>query len=116
MDRILPIYGVPKETAGLKHQSSPDGDTDLFDIVIGILQEDTLIPYMCIIYLDYVQQTSIDLIKVKGFIQKTQKADDIRQKIWQTQTTQMISCFFQILLPKLNPYYIAKNKHQDAST
>ena len=38
-----------------------DGDTDLFDIVTGILQGDTLAPYMFMLCLDYVLQTSIDM-------------------------------------------------------
>ena len=28
---------------------SPDGDTDFFDIVAGVLQGDTLVPYLFII-------------------------------------------------------------------
>ena len=31
---------------------SPDGDTDYFDIVAGVLQGDTLAPYLFIICLD----------------------------------------------------------------
>ena len=46
---------------------SPDGDTDDFDIVAGVLQEDTLAPYLFIICLDYVLRTSIDKIKENGF-------------------------------------------------
>ena len=46
---------------------SPDGDTDYFDIVAGVLQGDTLAPYMFIICLDYVLRTSIDLMKENGF-------------------------------------------------
>ena len=42
---------------------SPDGDTDYFDIVAGVLQGDTLAPYLFIICLDYVLRTSIDKIK-----------------------------------------------------
>ena len=42
---------------------SPDGDTDYFEIVAGVLQEDTLAPYLYIISLDYVLITSIDKIK-----------------------------------------------------
>ena len=45
---------------------SPDGDTDCFDIV-GVLQGDTLAPYLFIICLDYVLRTSIDLMKENGF-------------------------------------------------
>ena len=40
---------------------SPDGDID-FDIVVVVLQGDTLAPYLFIIYLDYVLRTSIDII------------------------------------------------------
>ena len=46
---------------------SPDRDTDYFDIVAGVLQGDTLAPYLFIICLDYVLRTSIDLIKENGF-------------------------------------------------
>ena len=46
---------------------SPDGDTEYFDIVAGILQGDTLAPYLFIICLDYVLRISIDKIKENGF-------------------------------------------------
>ena len=45
----------------------PDGDTDNFDIVAGVLQGDTLASYLFIICLDYVFRTSIDKIKENGF-------------------------------------------------
>ena len=41
--------------------------TDYFDIVTGVLQGDTLAPYLFIICLDYVHRTSIDKIKENGF-------------------------------------------------
>ena len=41
---------------------SPDGDTDYFDIVAVVLQEDTLAAYLFIICLDYMLRTSIDLM------------------------------------------------------
>ena len=44
----------------------PDGDTDYFDIIAGILQGDTLAPYRFIICLDYVLRTFIDKIKENG--------------------------------------------------
>ena len=44
---------------------SPDGDTEYFDIVAGVLQGDTLVPYLFIICLDYVLRTSIDKIQRK---------------------------------------------------
>ena len=46
---------------------SPDGDTDYFDIVAGVLQGDTPSPYLFIICLDYVLRTSIFKMKEKGF-------------------------------------------------
>ena len=45
---------------------SPDGDTEYFDIVAGVLQGDTLAQYLFIICLDYMLRTSIDKIK-NGF-------------------------------------------------
>ena len=46
---------------------SLDGDTEYFDIVVGVLQGDTLAPYLFIICLDYVLRTSIDKIRENGF-------------------------------------------------
>ena len=46
---------------------SLDGDTDYFDIIAGVLQGDTLAPYLFIICLDYVLRTSINKIKENGF-------------------------------------------------
>ena len=39
----------------------------VFDIVPGVLQGDTLAPYLFIFYLDYVLRTSIDKIRENGF-------------------------------------------------
>ena len=44
---------------------SPDGDTSLFDIVAGVLQGDTLAPFLFIIALDYVLH--VDKMKELGF-------------------------------------------------
>ena len=49
---------------------SPDGDTDFFNIVTGVLQGDILALYWFILSLDYVLQTSIVLIKEKCFTLK----------------------------------------------
>ena len=46
---------------------SPDGDTEYFDIVEGVLQGDTLAPYLFIICLDYVLRTLLDKIRENGF-------------------------------------------------
>ena len=57
---------------------SPDGDTDFFEIIDGVLQEDTLAPPLLIICPEYVLQTSIYLIKENGFRhKKSQEADYI---------------------------------------
>ena len=76
MEQILLAYSIPKETVTaimILYRNtkvkvrSPDGDTDYFDIVSGVLQGDTLVPYLFIICLDYVFRTSIDKIKENGF-------------------------------------------------
>ena len=76
MERILLAYGLPKETVAaitILYRNtkvkvrSPDGDTEYFDIVAGVLQWDTLAPYLFIICLDYVLRTSIDKIRENGF-------------------------------------------------
>ena len=46
---------------------SPDRDADYFDIVAGVLQGDTLAPYLFIICLDYVLRTSINKMKDNSF-------------------------------------------------
>ena len=43
------------------------GDTDFFDIVAGVQQEETLAPYLFIICRDEMLWTSIDLMKENGF-------------------------------------------------
>ena len=63
MEQILLAYGIPKETVAaitILYRNtkvkvrSPDGDTEYFDIVAGVLQRDTLF----IICLDYVTSLS----------------------------------------------------------
>ena len=76
MEQILLAFGLPKETvsaitilyrnAKVKVRS-PDGDTEYFDIVAGVLQGDTPAPYLFIICLDYVLRTLIDKIRENGF-------------------------------------------------
>ena len=76
MEQILLAYSLPKETVTavmILYRNtkvkvrSPDGDTDYFNIVVGVLQGDTLAPYLFIICLDYMLRTSIDKIKENGF-------------------------------------------------
>ena len=81
MEQILRAYGLSKETVTAimmlyKNTKvkvrSPDGDRDFFDIVAGVLQENTLALYLFIICLNYVLRTSIDLMK-KCFYSKKNK-------------------------------------------
>ena len=76
MEQILLAYSLPKETVAAitilcrntkGKVRSPDGDTEYFDTVTGVLQRDTLASYLFIIYLDYVLRTSIDKIRENGF-------------------------------------------------
>ena len=72
MEQILLAYGIPKETVAAitilyRNTKVKDGDTEYFDIVAGVLQGDTLAPYLFIICLDYVLRTSIDKIRENGF-------------------------------------------------
>ena len=76
MELIILAYGLRKETVAAimilygntkVKVHSPDGDTEYFVIVAGVLQGDTLAPYLFIIYLDYVLRTSIDKIRENGF-------------------------------------------------
>ena len=73
MEQILLAYGLPKETVAAKtilyrntkvKVGSPDGDTGYFDIVTGVLQGDTLAPYLFIICVDYALRTSIDTSRI----------------------------------------------------
>ena len=77
MEQILLAYGLPKETVTaimMLYRNTkvkvcfPDGDTDYFEIVAGVLQGDTLsLLRHFIICLDYVLRTSIDKIKENSF-------------------------------------------------
>ena len=51
----------------MKKVSYPDEDTDFLGIVAGLLQGDTLAPYLFIFCLGYVLRTSMDKIKENGF-------------------------------------------------
>ena len=76
MEQILLAYGLLKEIVAaitILYRNtkvkvrSLDGDTEYFDIVAGVLQGDTLSPYLFIICQDYVLRTSIDKIRENGF-------------------------------------------------
>ena len=81
MFQILPLYGIPDKmvsairalyTSTKAKVVSPDGDTALFDIQAGVLQGDTLAPFLFILVLDYVLRISLDPINNKGIKLKSQ--------------------------------------------
>ena len=101
MEQILLAYDLPKVTVAsiilLNRNTevkvrSPDGDTDYFDIVAGVLQRDTLTPYNFIICLDNELRISIDNIKEKGF-ELRKEAKGTPQKQLPTPTTPMTQRF-----------------------
>ena len=69
MMRILRAYGIPDELVAAISKLyedtrakviSPDGDTEFFKIVAGILQGDTLAPYLFAIVIDWVMRNTIN--------------------------------------------------------
>ena len=68
---VVSIMSLYKNTKAMTH--SPDGDTDFFDIVAGVLQGDTFTLKLFKICLVYVLSVPIDLLKGNGFSQKTKK-------------------------------------------
>ena len=98
MEQILLAYALPKETVAAINilyrntkvkVRSLHGDTEYFDIVAGVLQEDTLAPYLFIICLDYVLRTSIDKIRENGFELTKKRSRMYLQKQLPTPTTPM---------------------------
>ena len=89
MEQLLLAYGLPSKTVTtimmLNRNTkvkvhSPDRGIDFFDIIAGVLQGDTLAPYLCIICLDILRKL-IDQIKENGFTLKIGKTEDIPQKL-----------------------------------
>ena len=107
MEEIVLAYGLPKETLAaivmLNRNTkvkvcSPDGDTDNFDIVAGVLQGDTLAPYLFIICLAYVLRTSIDKIKENDF-----KLTKERSRMYPSKTITDANYADDIVLPANAP-------------
>ncbi|CAH1266644.1 Hypp3470 [Branchiostoma lanceolatum] len=69
MLRILKVYGIPERIVsaiGSLYEGTrakvitPDGDTRPFEIQAGVLQGDTLAPYLFVIVLDYTLRVAIE--------------------------------------------------------
>ena len=83
MFEILGLYGIPDKiikaikalyTNTKSRVITPDGETELFDIVAGVLQGDTLAPLLFVIVLDYVLRISLDANKTKGLLLKPKRS------------------------------------------
>ena len=72
---------------------TPDGDTDFFNIVAGVLQGDTLVPYLFIICLGYILTTSIDIMKDNSF-----KLAKERSRRYPAQTSRDVDYAHDIVL------------------
>ena len=68
MMKILRAYGIPTNLLNAIEKMytdtrakvvSPDGETDLFEITAGVLQGDTLAPFLFIIVLDYAMRKAM---------------------------------------------------------
>ena len=69
MFKILPLYGIPEQiikaiealyTDTNAKVITPGCETEQFDIFAGVLQGDTLSPFLFILVLDYVLRISLD--------------------------------------------------------
>ena len=76
MFEILKLYGIPEEivaairvmyTDNTSTIMTTDGETPAFPILAGILQGDTLAPFLFIMVVDYVMRVSVDTISEKGY-------------------------------------------------
>ena len=75
MLEILALYGIPKQiikairvlyTNTTATIYTPDGETQPIDIKAGILQGDTLAPFLFILVVDYILRVSVDQNTDKG--------------------------------------------------
>ena len=76
MFKILGLYGIPTKiidaikvlyTNTESTILTPDGETEPFSILSGILQGDTLAPFLFIIVVDYILRMSVDKNHTKGY-------------------------------------------------
>ena len=82
MFKILSNYGIPEEIINAikvvydSHTSyinTPDGPTDPFTTTTGVLQGDTLAPYLFVIVVDYILRQSVGFNNAKGLYIKPNK-------------------------------------------
>ena len=90
----------------------PGGDTEYFDILAGVLQGDTLAPYLFIVSVEH------RMVKWKKTVSSWQRkeAEGTAQEQLPTPTTPMTQRFWQMHPPKPKPYCIVGNEPPQAST
>ena len=81
--KILDAYGIPDEiiaaikalyTNTMAQVLSPDGDCGFFEILAGVLQGNTLAPYLFVISLDYAMRIATDNRTDLGFTLKESRS------------------------------------------
>ena len=82
---------------------SPDGDTQLFEITTGVLQSDTIAPFLFIICIDYVLKSSIDCSQILVSHLRKDEVGDIQQ------LTSPILIMQMILLSQLTQWKISNS-------
>ena len=98
--KILLAYGIPEALVSLIQKLytgtkarvvTVDGATDLFDILAGVLQGDTLAPYLFIIVVDYIMTITMDEFDSEpGFTIKPAGVGGSKRRNWQTLNLLMI--------------------------
>jgi len=81
--KILRAYGIPDKIVDLIEKTytdtfakvmTSDGLTEAFEILAGVLQGDTLAPYLFIIVVDYIMRTSMMDLEEPGFTITTRQS------------------------------------------
>ena len=103
MEQIHVASGLPKETIAAimmlyknTKVRSLNGDTDFFNIVAGVLQGDTLTPYLFILCQDNVLRTVTYLMKENGFTLEKVRRRRYPAKLLRAQTTLMTAVLANI--------------------
>ena len=105
MFQILKLYGIPGdiiETIKILYTDtsatvlSPDGEIPLFNICAGILQGDTLAPFLFILVVDYILRVSVDKINDNGLEIQPRKSSR-HPAVYLTDTDFADDCFNQRL-------------------
>ena len=86
---ILRAYGIPEKlvraiaimyTDTIAKVLSPDGETDFFEILAGVLQGDTLAPFLFIIVIDYIMRMATEGHENLGLTLSEQRTSRLPRK------------------------------------